>query len=64
MKKAELDKKKSAAKNGMTLSLGALVGTGLMRGGGARVLHIWSGVALIGFSFWHHKLCQPPEPKY
>jgi hypothetical protein len=63
MRKAELDKKKSVAKIGMTLSMGALVGTGLMRGRGARTLHIWSGLALIGFSYWHHKLYQPSRRK-
>lgn len=51
--------KKSAAKTGMVLSLGALVATGLMRGRGARVLHTWSGMALIGFSAWHYNLYQP-----
>lgn len=44
----------------MTVSLGASLVTGLMRGRRARVLHIWSGVALIGFSLWHHSLYQPP----
>ena len=51
--------KKTAAKAGMVLSLGALVATGLMRGRGARILHIWSGMALIGFSAWHYNLYQP-----
>ena len=50
---------KAIAKTGMTLSLGALVATGMMRGSGARKLHIVSGIALVGFSFWHHHLYQP-----
>jgi hypothetical protein len=59
-----LDRKKSAAKLGMTLSLGALVATGLMQGRGARTLHIWSGIALVGFSFWHHSLYQSPSREH
>jgi hypothetical protein len=58
-KQSLLERKKSAAKTGMTLSLGALVVTGLMQGRGARTLHIWSGMALVGFSVWHHRLYQP-----
>lgn len=52
-------RQRSVAKIGMTLSMGALVATGLMRGRGARTLHVWSGVALIGFSVWHHALYRP-----
>lgn len=51
--------KRSVAKLGMTLSMGALVATGMMRGRGAKVLHLWSGLALIGFSAWHYQLYQP-----
>jgi hypothetical protein len=51
-----VESKRSVAKIGMTLSLGALITTGLMRGQGAKILHIWSGVALIGFSAWHYHL--------
>ncbi len=51
--------KRSVAKIGMTLSMGALVATGMMRGRGARVLHLWSGLALIGLSAWHYQLYQP-----
>jgi hypothetical protein len=58
-RRARMDEKKSVAKVGMTLSLGALVITGLMQGRGAKILHIWSGVALVGFSVWHHCLYQP-----
>jgi hypothetical protein len=48
--------KRSSAKIGMSLSLGALVVTGFMPGRGAKTLHVWSGLALIGFSIWHHNL--------
>jgi hypothetical protein len=54
-----LERKKTAAKTGMTLSLGVLVVTGLMRDRRARTLHVWSGVALVGFSAWHHRLYRP-----
>ncbi len=54
-----IDSRKSAAKIGMSLSMGALAATGLMRGRGAKTLHIWSGMALVGFAFWHYHLYQP-----
>ena len=52
---AERDKKK-VAKVGMVISLGSLVVTGLTRFKGHKSLHTWSGIALLGFSFWHHRL--------
>jgi len=55
-RRRQMESKRSAAKIGLTMSMGALVATGLMRGRGARILHIWSGLALIGFSAWHHQL--------
>ena len=48
--------KKKVAKAGMTVSLGSLVLTGLMHFKGHKSLHTWSGIALLGFSFWHHRL--------
>ena len=58
-----LKNKKTAAKMGMTISLGSLVLSGLMRFKGHKSLHTWSGIALLGFSFWHHRLNKknPPE---
>ncbi|MFH1137680.1 MAG: hypothetical protein V1816_16560 [Pseudomonadota bacterium] len=53
--------KKTAAKAGMILSLAALAVTGLMFGRGARVLHLWSGMALVGFSFRHYNLYRRPS---
>ena len=48
--------KKKVAKVGMTISLGSLVLTGLMHFKGHKSLHTWSGITLLGFSFWHHRL--------
>ncbi len=48
--------KRKAAKMGMTISLGSLVLSGLIHFKGHKNLHIWSGIALLGFSFWHHRL--------
>lgn len=48
--------KKKVAKAGMTVSLGSLVLTGLMHFKGHKSLHTWSGIALLGFSIWHHRL--------
>jgi len=58
-RRKEIEEKKSIAKIGMTASLGVLVVTGLTRGRGAKALHVWSGIALMGFSWWHHQLYQP-----
>ena len=55
-----LKDKRTTAKIGMTLSLGALTATGLMRGRGAKILHIWSGIALLGLSAWHYNLYRRP----
>ena len=51
-----LKDKKKVAKAGMTISLGSLVLTGLMHFKGHKSMHTWSGIALLGFSFWHHRL--------
>jgi len=42
------------AKAGMLSSLGTLFLTGLFKFKGARLLHVWAGWALLGFSIWHH----------
>ncbi len=51
--------KRKAAKVGMATSLGVLVATGLMETEKAPVtkrIHLWSGFALVGFSYWHYTL--------
>ena len=48
--------KKQIAKAGMMISLGSLVLTGLTHFRGHKNFHTWSGIALLGFSFWHHRL--------
>ena len=48
--------KRNVAKVGMMISLGSLVLTGLTHFRGHKSLHTWSGIALLGFSFWHHRL--------
>ena len=58
-RRIEMENKKSTAKIGMVLSMGSLIATGLMKGRGAKTLHIWSGIALMGFSVWHYNLYQP-----
>ncbi|MFW5735138.1 MAG: hypothetical protein ACOCWR_08770 [Oceanidesulfovibrio sp.] len=54
--------RRELAKVGMAASLGMLVLTGFLEGSAARKWHIASGVALIGFSWWHHSLYQRREP--
>ncbi len=62
--KDSLDKR-SLAKWGMAASMGTLVVTGLMEtkkgptGQKLRSLHLWSGMALVGFSLWHYTLYRP-----
>lgn len=58
----DLDTKKEIAKIGMTASLGVVTATSFyMKNKFMKNLHIGSGVALIGFSFWHHTLYQPEK---
>jgi len=58
----DLDTKKEIAKIGMTASLGIVTATSFyMKNNLIKNLHIGSGVALIGFSFWHHMLYQPDK---
>lgn len=53
--------KKSIAKYGMTISMGALLVTGLVKGKESKALHVCAGLSLIGFSWWHYTLY--PDPK-
>lgn len=56
----DLDTKKEIAKIGMTASMGITVATSFyMKNRLMKNLHIGAGVALVGFSFWHHMLYQP-----
>lgn len=51
--------KRTLAKMGMATALGTLVATGLMETGKTETLkkvHLWSGFALVGFSYWHYSL--------
>lgn len=58
-----LKQKKRAAKTGMTISLGSLILTGFIHFKGHKSLHTWSGIALLGFSIWHHRLNKRKSPK-
>lgn len=56
--------KRTLAKAGMAASLGTLVATGLMETGKTETLkkiHLWSGFALVGFSYWHYSLYNQPK---
>jgi hypothetical protein len=51
------DRSKELAKKGMIVSLMVSTGTTFfLDSKKAKYLHIASGVALLGFSFWHHSL--------
>lgn len=51
-----VESKREFAKLGMSASLLVCVGSAFFKGNFARNLHIASGVALVGFSLWHHSL--------
>lgn len=58
----DLDTKKEVAKIGMTASMAIVVGTSFgMKSKVMKNLHIGAGVALVGFSLWHHLLYQPSK---
>ncbi len=60
----DLDTKREIAKIGMTASMGLTVATSFyMKNRLMKNLHIGAGVALVGFSFWHHMLYQPEDKK-
>lgn len=54
-----LEEKREIAKLGMAGSMVATVASTLFwRDRGMRKLHVGAGVALVGFSLWHHFLYQ------
>ena len=58
----DLETKKEIAKIGMTVALGVTVGTALFWNvKKMKNLHTGAGVALVGFSLWHHFLYQPEK---
>ena len=58
----DLETKKEIAKIGMTVSLGLTVGTALFwKVKKMKNLHTGAGMALVGFSLWHHLLYQPEK---
>lgn len=58
----DLDTKKEVAKIGMTASMAIVVGTSFgMKSKVMKQLHVGAGVALVGFSLWHHMLYQPAK---
>ncbi|XOB63020.1 hypothetical protein ACMC56_04245 [Campylobacterota bacterium DY0563] len=60
----DLDTKKEIAKIGMTASMGITVATSMyMKNKFMKRLHVVAGVALVGFSYWHHTLYQPAKKK-
>ncbi|MGX2981952.1 hypothetical protein [Helicobacter sp. 23-1045] len=53
---SSVESKREFAKLGMSASLLLCVGSAFFKGNFAKNLHIASGVALVGFSIWHHSL--------
>ena len=53
----DLEVQKEVAKIGMTVSMGITVATAFkMKNKNIKNLHVGAGVALVGFSLWHHSL--------
>lgn len=62
----DMQTKRTWAKVGMAASLGTLVATSLLetdREPEIKKLHLWSGFALVGFSYWHYSLYKTPTAK-
>jgi len=58
----DLETKKEVAKIGMTASMAIVIGTSFgMKSKIMKNLHVGAGVALVGFSLWHHMLYQPSK---
>lgn len=55
-KKSTLVRKRRAVKYAMTASMALCVYTGLKKGSDAKKLHIASGIALMGLSYYHTHL--------
>ena len=53
---SSVESKREFAKLGMSASLLICVGSAFFKSDFAKNLHIASGVALVGFSIWHHSL--------
>lgn len=51
-----MESKREFAKLGMSASLLLCVGSAFFKSDIAKNIHIASGVALVGFSIWHHSL--------
>ncbi len=57
--KIDLEVQKEIAKVGMTVSMGLTVATAFkMKSKNMKNLHVTAGVALVGFSLWHHMMYQ------
>ena len=59
----DIKTKRDIAKYGMAVSMGTLLITGFMKGRGSSVVHVGSGLTLIGFSYWHYSLYQSKGQK-
>lgn len=60
----DLEVQKEIAKVGMTVTMGVTVVTAFkMKNKTMKNLHVGAGVALVGFSLWHHLLYQPDRRK-
>ncbi|MFW5837780.1 MAG: hypothetical protein ACOCVM_07205 [Desulfovibrionaceae bacterium] len=59
--RADLARARNLAKIGMTVSLGALVWTGLNRNRYTRPWHLAAGASMVGFSLWHYSLYNQPK---
>ena len=54
MKKHLLENSDVLAKTGMISTMGMTLYTGFVRGSLSKMIHPWAGIAMVGFSYWHH----------
>jgi len=58
--KGNLKKKRELAKTGMIASMGGVLLTGMMK---SKKAHVVTGVAFMGFAYWHTTLYAQPSHK-
>lgn len=54
MKRLVVRHSDALARAGMVTTMGMTLYTGFVRGSLAKMIHPWAGVAMVGFSYWHH----------
>jgi len=59
--KSSKSNSRSLAKTGMVASMVTAIYSGFASGKLARLIHPWAGLAMVGFTLWHHQLNTKPR---